>query len=78
VTGRPFFFCAISVVAGIAMRPIVLLVMLATLSCDREDRPRPPTAAESEQLNEVDEMLDRLANEEGPEAEASSPSERPE
>lgn len=58
------------------MRPMMILLPLALISCNREEQPQRPTEAESEQLNEADAMLDRLANEEGPEAEASSPSDR--
>ncbi|MDV3257481.1 MAG: hypothetical protein LOX97_06805 [Sphingomonas sp.] len=55
---------------------MMILLPLALLACNREEQPQRPTEAESEQLNEADAMLDQLANEEGPEAEASSPSDR--
>ena len=56
------------------MRPLLPLLALLALSCSQEERPEAPTAAESERLDEAEAMLDRLANEEGPEAEAPSPS----
>ena len=57
---------------------MILLPALLLVSCNREERPEAPTAAEAEQLNEAGEMLNDLAKEEGPEAEASSPSNRSE
>ena len=57
------------------MKQILLLSAgLLITACNREEQPQPPTAAESDRLNEADEMLNELAKEEGPEAEASSPS----
>jgi len=50
--------------------------MCATLllvAC-HDRRPPAPTAEQSQQLNEADSMLNDLANEEGPEANASGPS----
>ena len=58
------------------MRPMTILLLLALFACNREEEPRAPTEVQSEQLNEADAMLDRLAKEEGPEAEAPSPSDR--
>ena len=53
----------------------LLLVMLA--GCDRAEKPQAPTAAEVEQLNDADAMLDNLAaNEEGPATEVADPSNR--
>jgi len=40
----------------------------------RKDEPPAPTAEQSAQLNDADQMLDNLANEEGPEANAPGPS----
>jgi hypothetical protein len=48
-------------------------LLLCVAAC-HERRPPAPTAEQSDQLNEADEMLNDLANEEGPEANASSPS----
>ena len=56
------------------MRLLLLLLPLLLFSCSREEQPEAPTAEESERLDEAADMLDRLANEEGPEAEAPSPS----
>ena len=51
----------------------VLVLMLA--GCDRAEKPQAPTAAEVEQLNDADAMLDNLAaNEEGPATEVTDPS----
>ena len=53
----------------------VLVLMLA--GCDRAEKPQAPTAAEVEQLNDADAMLDNLAaNDEGPATEAADPSNR--
>jgi hypothetical protein len=49
-----------------------LLLFLA--ACNREERPQAPTIEESARLNDAEAMLNSLANEEGPEAEAPSPS----
>ena len=55
---------------------IILPLLLLASACNREEQPQAPTAAESDRLNEAEEMLNELAKEEGPEAEASSPSNR--
>ena len=56
------------------MRTIFLAALLLA-ACNREERPEAPTAAESEQLNEAEDMLDDLAkNEEGPAPEDADPS----
>ena len=60
------------------MKKIILPVALLLTACNGEEQPQAPTAAESDRLNEADEMLDELAKKEGPEAEASSPSNRSE
>ena len=49
-----------------------MLMMLA--GCNRAETPQAPTAAETEQLNDADAMLDKLANEEGPATEVTDPS----
>ena len=52
---------------------VLLIVMLA--GCDRAETPQAPTAAEREQLNDADAMLDNLAaNEEGPATAVADPS----
>jgi hypothetical protein len=52
---------------------LILLLVLAT-GC-RDQRPPAPTAEQANQLNEAENILDReAANEKGPEANASGPS----
>ena len=52
-----------------------LFAALLALGACRDESPPPPTAEESAQLNEMDASLNALAaNEEGPEANASGPS----
>ena len=58
------------------MKQTILLASMLLAACNRDEQPQAPTAAESEQLNEVDDMLDDLANEEGPATEAADPSNR--
>ena len=56
------------------MRQLFLGVLLLLAAC-RDHRPPAPSAEQSDQLNDADAMLNDLAaNEEGPEANASSPS----
>jgi len=51
------------------MRKIFLALLLLT-GCDREEKPQPPTPAESARLDEAEDMLNDLArNEEGPASE---------
>ena len=48
---------------------------LALLLCScRSEEPQSPTAAQSEQLNDAEQMLNELANEEGPEDRSPGPS----
>ena len=57
------------------MTKFLLFVALLGLAGCRRDRPPTPTAEQSAQLNDAEDMLnDMAANEEGPEANASSPS----
>jgi hypothetical protein len=72
MSGRPF---SISVHMGssIAMRQTLCLLLLLA-ACNREEQPQAPTQAESDRLNDAETMLNGLANEEGPEAEAPDPS----
>ena len=54
---------------------IALLLALGLLCACRDQAPPAPTAEQADQLNEMDETLNALAqNEEGPEANASGPS----
>ena len=56
------------------MRNVILCLGLVLCSC-REQGPPAPTAEQSDQLNDAEDMLNDMAqNEEGPEANASSPS----
>ena len=55
------------------MRRIIICALLLIAAC-HDRRPPAPTAEQSQQLNEADSMLNDLANEEGPEANASGPS----
>jgi len=51
-----------------------LIALLFVPGC-RKDQPPAPTAEQSQQLNEAEDMLNNMAeNEEGPEANASGPS----
>ena len=53
------------------MIPILLLILAS--ACNREERPQAPTPAETEPLNEAEEMLNGLANEEGAAPEDTAP-----
>jgi hypothetical protein len=56
------------------VRVAFLSVLLLVAACHK-DRPAAPTPEQSDQLNEAENMLNGMAeNEEGPEANASSPS----
>jgi hypothetical protein len=48
--------------------------LLLLAACQREEQPAPPTAEESDRLNDAESMLNGLANEEGPEDFAPGPS----
>jgi len=52
---------------------LILCLLLIAGGC-RDQRPPAPTAEQSNQLDEADRMLNDVANEEGPEANASGPS----
>ena len=55
------------------MKKILLLGILLLASCNREDRPEAPTPAESERLDDAEEMLNELAKEEGAAPEGTAP-----
>ena len=55
------------------MKKLFLLGTLLLASCNREERPEPPTVAESERLDEAEEMLNALANEDGAAPEGTAP-----
>ncbi|HEX4801523.1 MAG TPA: hypothetical protein VFU91_10150 [Sphingomicrobium sp.] len=56
------------------MRVVFLCVFLLAAACHK-DEPPAPTAEQSAQLNDAEDMLNGMAQkEEGPEANASSPS----
>jgi hypothetical protein len=56
------------------MRVAFLCCLLLVAACHK-DEPPAPTAQQSDQLNDAEDMLNDMAqNEEGPEANASSPS----
>jgi len=53
---------------------VIFLYLLLTAAC-RDQRPPAPTAGQADQLNDAEAMLNDMAkNEEGPEANAPSPS----
>ena len=56
------------------MKRVSLLLPLLLAACRQDSLPA-PTAEEAAQLNEADAMLNELAKEEGPEANAPDPSE---
>ena len=57
------------------MRKAILASVLLLACACREQRPPAPTAGEAAQLNEMESALNDMAqNEEGPEANASGPS----
>ena len=55
------------------MRTTLLPLALILAACS-DDRPPAPTAAQAQQLNDTEAMLNELAKEEGPEARAPDPS----
>ena len=73
--GGPFFMFAQSGTST-HMRMAMIAAALALSAC-RKDEPAAPTAEQSEQLNEAEDMLNDLAqNEEGPEDRSPGPSNR--
>jgi hypothetical protein len=55
------------------VKKLIGCVFLIVAAC-HDRRPPAPTPEQSAQLNDADAMLNNLANEEGPEANASGPS----
>jgi len=56
------------------VKRVIFLYLLLTAAC-RDQRPPAPTAEQADQLNDAEAMLNDMAkNEEGPEANAPSPS----
>jgi len=55
------------------MKKILLIGILSLTACDREEQPEAPTAAESERLDDAEDMLNDLANEEGAAPESTAP-----
>jgi hypothetical protein len=55
------------------MKKSLLLGILLLASCNREERPEAPTPAESQRLDEAENMLNDLANEEGAAPEGTAP-----
>ena len=56
------------------MKRLLLIAMLMACGC-RDHRPPQPTAEQSDQLNDAEDMLNSMAqNQEGPEANAPGPS----
>ena len=51
-----------------------LAATLLLASCNREEQPQAPSAAEAEQLNDAETMLDDLAKKEGAAPEDTAPS----
>ena len=52
----------------------ILLAAVLLASCNREEQPQAPTAAEADQLNDAEEMLNGMAKEEGAASEDTAPS----
>ncbi|MEO8176171.1 MAG: hypothetical protein ABI626_05885 [Sphingomicrobium sp.] len=56
------------------MKRLLLLALLSLAACN-DDRPPAPTAEESDQLNQTEDLLNQqAANEEGPEDRSPGPS----
>jgi hypothetical protein len=71
-SGRPFF-CSSAKWYLVEVRKILVCVLLVA-AC-RDNKPPAPTAEQSAQLNEAEDMLNTMAqNEEGPADRSASPS----
>ena len=55
------------------MKRTILLSLILLSSCNREEKAEPPTAAESQRLDNAEDMLNALANEEGAAPEGTAP-----
>jgi hypothetical protein len=55
------------------MKRTILLSLILLSSCSREEKAEPPTAAESQRLDNAEDMLNALANEEGAAPEGTAP-----
>ena len=55
------------------MKRFLFISILLLASCNGEEGPEPPTAAETERLDEAEDMLNDLANEEGAAPEDTAP-----
>ena len=71
-TGRPFLHHWSKWYVG-RMKWIAPTLLLLTAACNREERPQAPTAAESDRLDEAEDMLNDLANEEGAAPDGTAP-----
>ena len=61
---------------SVEMKRMIFAALLLA-GCDREEKPQPPTQAESARLDEAEDMLNDLAqNEEGPASQDAGPSNR--
>jgi hypothetical protein len=47
--------------------------LLLAAACNRDEQPQAPTAAESERLNDAEDMLNELAKEEGAAPKGTAP-----
>ena len=56
------------------MKNILLSVAFLATACSREEQPQAPTAAESDRLNDAEEMLNELGKEEGAAPQGTAPS----
>jgi hypothetical protein len=55
------------------MKWTILFAAVFLVACDRTERPQGPTEAETERLNDAEEMLNDLAHEEGAAPEGTAP-----
>ena len=55
------------------MKSVIPLLLLATASCG-DEAPPTPTSAETEQLDQAENMLNDIAKEEGPAPDGTGPS----
>jgi hypothetical protein len=55
------------------VKQLIVCVLLLLAAC-KDERPPAPTAEQSRQLNDAEDMLNNVANEEGPADRSASPS----